>query len=260
VILVGNTALAKEVLKDQSLNSESAKWVHSLLAGVDAICAVPEFQSAEHLVLTNAKGAFNAALAEFLVYGVLYFVQRRDQVRASTVEFASDFTLGIVGYGDIGHTCAKQVKAALGMRIIGLKRTPAHTSEEQRQVVDEVVGYDKLDYLLSESDFVLNMLPYTQETHELFDKEKFKHMKPSSVYINLGRGKTTNEADLAAAVESGVIRGVVLDVFYEEPLPPESELWAVKDKFVMTPHAADLTEDYFDRTVQVFLDNLKLYA
>lgn len=59
------------------------------------------------------------------------------------MKFASDYTLGIVGYGDIGYNCAKAIKNTLGMKVIGLKRTPDKTSNEHKRYVDELVGYDK---------------------------------------------------------------------------------------------------------------------
>ena len=86
---------------------------------------------------------------------------------------ASEKTMGIVGYGDIGANCAKVAKNGFNMRVLGLKRNPETVSEDLRKYVDEIIGNDKLDYLLKESDFVVNCLPLTNTTKHLFDYSQF---------------------------------------------------------------------------------------
>lgn len=87
------------------------------------------------------------------------------------------------------------------MKVIGLKRTPDKTSALHRKYVDEIYGFDSLPYVLGASDFVINALPYTPDTHYLFTLDQFALMKPSSVYMNVGRGKTVKEADLIKALK-----------------------------------------------------------
>jgi phosphoglycerate dehydrogenase-like enzyme len=84
-------------------------------------------------------------------------------------------------------------------------------------------------------------------------------MKKSGVFMNLGRGQTVVEKDLVKALKEKVIAGGVLDVFYDEPLKPESELWDIPN-LLMTPHCADITPDYYDRAMSVFIDNLERFA
>ncbi|PWU84846.1 hypothetical protein C3747_689g10 [Trypanosoma cruzi] len=82
----------------------------------------------------------------------------------------------------------------------------------------------------------------TEETKRFFNKELFSMMKPSAVYISIGRGITQNEDDLACALRDGVIRGASVDVFEREPLPAESPLWDISDdKLLLTAHSADRT-------------------
>lgn len=73
VILVRNPGLAKEIMPDQCTNSKKLRWVHSLLAGIDLLCKVAELRDNDGIILTNAKGAFSNSLAEFIIYGLLYF-------------------------------------------------------------------------------------------------------------------------------------------------------------------------------------------
>ena len=83
-------------------------------------------------------------------------------------------------------------------------------------------------------------------------------MKKTAAFMNIGRGQTVNEDDLVKVLQDGKIAGAVLDVFYTEPLSPESKLWDTKN-VVLTPHCADLTTDYALRTFNVFLANLQRF-
>ena len=84
-------------------------------------------------------------------------------------------------------------------------------------------------------------------------------MKPSSVFINVGRGQVVVEDDLVKALKDKVIAGAVLDVFYEEPLPTENELGNL-DNVYISPHCADDTPDDTVKTMEIFLDNLNRYV
>ncbi|MCP4297911.1 MAG: D-2-hydroxyacid dehydrogenase, partial [Proteobacteria bacterium] len=86
----------------------------------------------------------------------------------------------------------------------------------------------------------------------LFDYSAFQQMQPGSIFINVGRGSAVAEEDLIRALEEGLIRAAVLDVFEEEPLSPESPLWQMKNVFV-TPHNAAVT--FPKDIVSIFADN-----
>ena len=120
--------------------------------------------------------------------------------------------------------------------------------------VEIVVGAAGFDRIVEESDFVLNVLPATEENHHLFDEAVFKRMKRSAVYLNIGRGMTQREDHLAAALQGGTIRGAAVDVFEVEPLPAASPLWAVgDDKILLSPHNADITDEVFVETANFFV-------
>lgn len=134
----------------------------------------------------------------------------------------------LVGVGNAGGETARLCRA-LGMKTLGVdaRRTEPH------DCVDELYGADKLDELLPLADFILLTIPHTPETEGLFDTSKFKLMKPSSVFVNVGRGATVNLDDLADALKTGTIGGAGLDVFGSgvvgkpdlEPLPADHALW-----------------------------------
>jgi len=237
-----------------------------LSSGVDAMCGVEEFVNAEHIPLTNAKGAFSHVLGEFIALGTLYFAKKVETFVAQKQaaewkiqhpELCSTKTMAIVGFGDIGAACGRIAKLGLQMRVIGLKRRPELTSEEHRSYADEVVGLDQLDRVIKEADYVVGVLPKHATTDDFFNMEScFSKMKPSAVFMNIGRGTTVNEDDLADVLNQGKIAGAVLDVFKVEPLPKESALWKCPN-LLMTPHCADQDVDFMHRSFSIFMQNVE---
>ena len=111
--------------------------------------------------------------------------------------------MAFVGYGDIGSNCAKMAKRAFGMKTIGVNKFPKMVTPEQAKWVDEVVGLEEWDRVIAESDFVLGTLPKMVQTNDFFNmKNCFSKMKPTAIFMNIGRGTTVDENDLADALEN----------------------------------------------------------
>lgn len=163
-------------------------------------------------------------------------------------------TIGILGVGSIGLEVARLAKA-FGMEVLGFRRSGKPEAE-----VDEMIEYgaEGLNELLRRSDYVVNTLPLTQETYRIIGKEQFEIMKPTALYINIGRGGTTDEGALINALREGQIAGAGLDVFEEEPLSQESPLWELEN-VILTPHVSGNTEHYARRAMDIFIDNFKDY-
>ena len=237
----------------------NVKWVHTEMVGVDNVLCEQIVNS--NIVLTNPKGAYSESLAEFILYGILHFTkrmpllnqQKKDHIwNKVTVGWGRGQTIGIVGYGDIGRVTARLLKASLQTRILALKRNLQYgILPEDELLTDQLMGPEGLDYLLSESDFVIGILPLTPHTKHFFDLGKFRKMKKGGVFMNIGRGPTVKEEDLIVALNTQVIHGACLDVFEVEPLPKESPLYEL-DNLILTPHCADVTPDYFDLTVLIY--------
>jgi phosphoglycerate dehydrogenase-like enzyme len=90
-------------------------------------------------------------------------------------------------------------------------------------------------------------------------RERFRRMKPSAFFINIGRGKTTRLADLVAALEAHDIAGAALDVYEQEPLPPEHPLWTTPN-VILTPHTAGYGPYLDERRYDVILDNCRRFV
>ena len=149
-------------------------------------------------------------------------------------------TMGIVGYGDIGRAVAKMA-SVYGMKIVALRRHPFLSRQDL--LCDIVYGRDKdsLNQLMSESDFIVCSAPSTVETRGMVSAEAFQHVKEGSVFINLGRGPVVDEAALIQSLESGRLKGAALDVFSQEPLPPDNKLWELENVLI-SPHNMDKTQ------------------
>lgn len=148
---------------------------------------------------------------------------------------AADVTVGLMGLGVLGRDAAAKLKV-LGFNVIGWSRT--------RKEIEGVETFDAegLDAFLARTDILVGLLPLTPETEGFYDRALFSKLRQGGAlekpfFINAGRGRSQNEADLYAALTDGTLGGASVDVFAVEPLPPESPLWGL-DNLVITPHVA----------------------
>lgn len=165
--------------------------------------------------------------------------------------YLPEATALIVGAGGIGIETARLLKA-IGMRVIA---TDARRTKPSPHL-DELHAAEQLDALLPAADFVIVTIPHTPSTEGMFDAAKFALMKPSGIFINIGRGMTTRLDDLNTALRDGTIRGAGLDVFEIEPLPTEHPLWDAPNT-ILTPHIAVEEAAYLDeRRYEVVHQNI----
>jgi glycerate dehydrogenase len=135
------------------------------------------------------------------------------------------------------------------MRVLAHRRNPPAGGDFE---------YVTLEELLRQSDVVSLHCPLTEDTKELINKERLSWMKPSALLINTARGPLVNEADLAAALESGVIAGAGLDVLSAEPPPSDNPLLNAKN-CIITPHIAWATPDARKRLIAETAENVRLW-
>lgn len=153
-------------------------------------------------------------------------------------------SLLIVGYGNIGYSCAELVKA-FGMKVSGACRNLERISNCDLLNIHELPDY------IGEYDHVLNLLPGDASTIEFFSSDLLAKMKSGASFYNFGRGTTVEEGALVNALKSGQLKFTGLDVFSEEPLTAESDLWRIEN-CVMTPHSSCIYTDY----LHLFIDEL----
>ena len=168
--------------------------------------------------------------------------QREDEIGGKT--------LLVVGMGRIGSHLAMLAKA-FGMKVIGIRRDPAQGANG----ADSIHAMGDLVKLVPQADIVALACALTPETTGLMGKAAFAAMKPSSVFVNVARGKVADEAALVDTMQAGRIWAAALDVTADEPLPAESPLWAMPNVFI-TPHTAGETRAYEDNVLDILMENL----
>jgi len=236
------------------------KWVQTGSAGVDNLPLAK--LAARGIVLTTASGVHPVPMTETVFAMLLAFSRnlhhairnQRDRrwQRADTYGELRGLTLAVVGAGEVGTEIAR-IAQAFGMHTLGVRR-----SGRPAPHVDDMRTPDRLDEALAESDVVVNVLPHTEETVRLFDAVRFSRMKPSAIFINVGRGTAVDTDALTEALKNGVIAGAGLDVCEPEPLPEDHPLWAL-DNVILTPHIGGATERYKARMTELFVANLQAY-
>src|SRR5258705_3300447 len=221
------------------------KWFHQRPAGASNLLIGDLWGS--NVMVTTSRGAGNTlAMAEYAIAGILYFAKALNRAiidrdagtfdhrayRPLMIEGKTACVVGAGGIGlDVGRLCA-----ALGMRVVGTRRTAPRPGEPLPPGCRELAGAAELDRLLPRSDFVVVCCQWTPETTRLFNKERFALMKQGSVFVNVARGEIVDEAALADALDQGHLRGAALDVYVGEfeHLPPQ-RLWADKRVRIKPP-------------------------
>lgn len=233
-IIIGN--VDPFYLKD----AKNLEWLQLNSAGADQY--VKEGVLKENVTLTNATGAYGPGVAEHML-AVLFSLQKKlhlyrdnqNQCRwqdEGAVMSLRGGTLLIVGLGDIGLYFARLMKN-FGYHIVGIKRRLGQVPQD----IDELHTMDDLDRLLPEADVVFSVLPDSDATRNIFNKERFEKMKNTAILLNAGRGSAVNTEDLCDALIQGKIYGAGLDVTDPEPLQTQHKLWNVQNA-IITPHVA----------------------
>ena len=256
------------------------RWVQLDTSGVDHVMTTPLW--ATDVEITTLNGVAPVNMAEFAVMMMLAFghrlnlmfahqlrrewpspAERWDRFMPSELRGA---TVGIVGYGSIGREIGR-VAHALGMRVLGLRRAGTKQGETYRVAAlaataetqpDRMYLPDQLGEMLAACDYVVLTVPYTPETRHMVDAAALRAMKPTAVLINISRGGVVEETALIQALREGWIAGAALDVFEEEPLPPDSPLWATTN-VVISPHVAGFTPRYHEDVMGIFSENLRRF-
>lgn len=255
------------------------KWIQAHSAGINMLLDKPIWQSP--VLLTTANGVHPTPMAEYALALMLAFrwnvpvmfkLSARQNWPSDRWQMFSGpelrgSTLGIVGYGAVGRELAR-LAHALGMRVLAVnrsgRRTPyrgysqAGLGDPAASLPERIYATAQLAEMLPQCDHVVVLAPYTEETHHLFRAETLAHLKPTAFFYNLARGGLVDEAALVEALRQGQIAGAGLDVFEQEPLPPDSPLWHL-DNVIMSPHISGFTPHYDDRASDLFAENLRRY-
>lgn len=237
------------------------KWIQSPLAGTDQYL-LPEVIGSP-VILTKAK-IHGEQISETVFCMMLMLArkslehfraqQQKKWVRVDPVVLHGK-TLGILGLGNIGLAVARLAKA-FNMKVLAMKAHPQGRYKD----VDNIYSSAGLLEIMKQSDFVVIILPITEETKNLIGEKELRLMKTTSFLINVARGGIVDENALVHALQQKWIAGAAFDVFATDPqpLPPDSRLWDLPN-LIITPHNAGHRPDYVELVTRQFCINLKRY-
>jgi glyoxylate/hydroxypyruvate reductase A len=220
------------------------KAIFSLGAGVDGFLSDPEFP--KHVPLVRfVDPQLSTEMAQYVVMHTL--LQHRHQKDFDSAQSNSkwaqrvlprrtaDTRIGILGLGEIGTVAGERLRD-LGFPVSGWSRSPKSV-----RGIESYAGKGEFDAFLRVSDFLICLLPLTNETRGILNAKTFATLPEGAYVINVARGGHLVEEDLIAAIDSRHLSGATLDVFQTEPLPETSPLWR-HPGIVVTPHIAAITD------------------
>lgn len=243
---------------DLATAAPALKWLNVPSAGIEYL--MPLDWLPPGVILTNNSGTHAPKAAESVTMAVLMLNARLPEIIAHQREakweqvftpLAAGKTVALVGLGNMGRASARALRA-LGLRVRGVRRYPAPDDD-----VDEIFGRDAMHDALRDADFLVVAAPLTAETRGMIGGAELDCLKPGAGVVNIGRGPIVDYDALRHRLESGRLGGAVLDVFAEEPLPPDSPLWATRNLIAMPHVSSDDPAQYLPRALDIFFDNLQ---
>lgn len=237
------------------------KWINVLSAGIDQMPA--QKIKEKGILVTNSRGIHKIPMAEYALSMLLQssrnmktlirHEQENNWDRSVKMTEITGKTMLIAGTGAIGQEVARLAKA-FRMKTVGVSR-----SGRIKDYFDEVKASEELEKVIGEADFIVSVLPSTEETKEYYQPTHFKQMKSTAIFLNMGRGDAVKESVIINAIKESEISHAVLDVFEQEPLPDHSPLWNMEGVTV-TPHLSGISPEYQPRAIDIFEKNLAVYT
>ncbi len=241
--------------------AKNLKWIHTIITGTNYIEELPTFQARKDLILTSTRGIHGPQMSELAIMFMIalnrkfpQFVRNKDKrvwERWPTT-LLQHKTVAVLAVGVIGEAIARKCKA-FDMTVIGVDPV-----QRKVEAVDRFYGMDRLQDAMAEADYVVCVAPSLPDNQKFLNAAAFGKMKPTAFFLNLGRGETVDEEALHKVLKEGRIAGAALDVYSQEPLPPDHPFWEL-DNLIMTPHVGGMCDIYVQQVVPVFRENLKRY-
>ncbi|MBU9722618.1 D-2-hydroxyacid dehydrogenase [Bacillus alkalicola] len=241
--------------RPNNFSFDNLKWVHSLGAGVDKILRGSEWK--RDIPLTRTICSFGQKISEYGLSYILRDLQHQDEFsnlarnkdwKPITPIPLSEKKVLIYGTGVIGQEVAATL-TFFGTKVYGVSLS----GKEKKPFIEVFASDSNYQEVLAEADVIINTMPLTEKTRDLFNESLFKLMQ-DVLFINVGRGESVNNDALIKAIDKGQVKRAVLDVFQEEPLPKDDPFWS-HPQVVVTPHISAVTTP--EEGVACFVDTLK---
>lgn len=238
-------------------NFKNLKFIQLTSAGYDRVPM--EYINKNGIEIFNAAGVYSIPIAEHTVLKILEFYKKSREFYKKQEKKQWDKErdilelygkkAAIIGCGNIGKEIAKRLFG------FGVEITGVDISEIRCDYILKCENINNIDKVLAQSDIVILTLPLSESTEGIINTEKFGVMKNSSLLVNVSRGGVIVENDLIKALKMNEIAGAALDVFEEEPLDTDNELWNM-DNVIITPHNSFVGEGNANRMFDVIYKNL----
>jgi glyoxylate/hydroxypyruvate reductase A len=221
---------------------ENLEVIFSIGAGVDSLLACSALP-AKVPIVRMVEPELTAGMVEFCLFQVLRFHRlmhcyERQRAQCVWKELpqlpARDTTVGVMGMGVLGLALAKQLQS-LNYNVIGYRR-----QSKPNDAIEMFYGEGQVEAFLRQTMILVMLLPATEQTRQIINRETLAMLPPKACLVNAGRGESVNEQDLLSALDSGQLQAAALDVFSQEPLPAEHPFWSHPGIF-LTPHIASIT-------------------
>jgi len=238
----------------------SLKWIQLSSMGVDQLPL--EHVKKHNIMVTNNKGGYSKPIGEWVVMSILniykdskYFARRQDDKiwhLNTGVREVVDKNILFLGTGSVATEAAKRLQG-FEATIIGM-----NTDGRDMPYFDRCIPFDQMMKEVAKAHIIVCALPYQDELYHLIDDVFLSAMRDCGVLVNISRGKLVDEAALVEYLEEGKFMGVALDVFEEEPLPENSQLWEF-ERVYLSPHNSWVSEMRNERRFETIYENMKRY-
>jgi glyoxylate/hydroxypyruvate reductase len=228
-------------------NNETLQWLQLNSTGLDPYQKLTDY----HFKLTNLKGFFGQSVAETALAGILGMYRRIDHL----ARLQSEKNWVGVPLRATLHLLSKSKVLILGSGVIGLKIKDLLSGFQCDTTILNSKNITQLSDYLPVTDILIAALPETKETIGLLNKEYLSLLKPSSLFVNVGRGSAVDEDFLIKLLQENKIMGAVLDVTEKEPLPENNPLWEMEN-VLLTQHSSGGWAEEAAEKVKFFLSNL----
>ena len=214
------------------------------------------------IILSNNRGGYSIPMGEWIVMNLLMLSRKAvkfwDNKKEKKWKLDSKLTelygktVTFLGTGTISSEAAKRLQG-FEMNVVGV-----NTKGTDTLYFDKVYALEEVKTAIEQADYLVMVLPFTERTNHFLDKEKLSWMKNTAMLINVSRGNVIDEVALTEALKSKTLAGAALDVFEEEPLSSESELWEMDNVFI-SPHNSWISEQRDNRRFNLIYENLKAF-
>ncbi len=242
-------------------NFDNLEFIQITSVGYDRIPV--EYIKERNIKIFNAENVYSIPISEWVLLKILEIYkksklfyesqrQHRWEKQRNILELTGKNAL-IIGFGSIGQEIAKRIKP------FGVKTIAIDIESKQSEFINEYHNFNSIKDILNKGDIIIISVPLTEETKGMINSDMIGYMKNQSILVNVSRGAVINQNEMIQEIKNGKFLGVALDVFEEEPLSADSELWSL-DNVIITPHNSFQSEKNGQRLFDVIYKNLKAFV